>query len=245
MNIFPKINKDGFAISTMLYGLIFVTIAIFYLILALVANRQETNSNFVESVREELLDKSIVKKYEMTNMIKNSSFESGLSEWTTSSDIEIASIGYDGDKSLKFKVTNPDSDIVSMSQQVLDDTVPILGHLYYGALMFKSTSDFSTTDSRFEWIYNDNVGAKMVFAVKNVSTTDWIKLSNIQKIEVDTYLDKPWKIRNFQRKFNNDSYVDALILIDLTETFGVGHEPTKDWCDANINYFSEKAEIYK
>ena len=47
-------NKKGFAISTMLYGLVFVTIAVFYLILAIVANRNQTNNNFVEEIREEL-----------------------------------------------------------------------------------------------------------------------------------------------------------------------------------------------
>lgn len=49
-------NKKGFAISTMLYGLVFVTIAVFYLILAIVGNRNEANNNFVQEVREQLQD---------------------------------------------------------------------------------------------------------------------------------------------------------------------------------------------
>ena len=49
-----KLNKKGFAISTMLYGLIFVTIAIFYIILKIVADRNEINNDYVTSVREEL-----------------------------------------------------------------------------------------------------------------------------------------------------------------------------------------------
>ena len=51
-----KNNKKGFAISTMLYGLIFVTIAVFYLILAVVSSRNQANNNFVNEVREELQD---------------------------------------------------------------------------------------------------------------------------------------------------------------------------------------------
>ena len=51
-----KINKNGFAVSTMLYGIIFVTIAIFYLIIGIVANRNEDNSSYVENIREELND---------------------------------------------------------------------------------------------------------------------------------------------------------------------------------------------
>lgn len=49
-----KINKKGFAISTMLYGLIFITIAIFYMIINIVSDRNQTNTQFVNEVREEL-----------------------------------------------------------------------------------------------------------------------------------------------------------------------------------------------
>ena len=49
-----KLNKKGFAISTMLYGLIFVTLAVFYLIISIVMNRQQANVNYTEEVREEL-----------------------------------------------------------------------------------------------------------------------------------------------------------------------------------------------
>jgi hypothetical protein len=33
-------------------------------------------------------------------------------------------------------------------------------------------------------------------------------------------------------------WYDGLMIIDLTEAFGEGNEPTKAWCDANIPYFS-------
>ena len=51
-----KLNKKGFAVSTMLYGLVFVTVAIFYLIINIVAARNEINDNFVNDVRTELDD---------------------------------------------------------------------------------------------------------------------------------------------------------------------------------------------
>lgn len=50
-------NKKGFAISTILYGLVFLTVAIFYMIIAVVSNRNEDNNNFVNEVREELNNK--------------------------------------------------------------------------------------------------------------------------------------------------------------------------------------------
>ena len=53
---FMKLNKKGFAVSTMLYGLIFTTIAIFYLIIAVVSDRNQVNTDFVNEVREQLND---------------------------------------------------------------------------------------------------------------------------------------------------------------------------------------------
>ena len=47
-------NKKGFAISTILYGLIFVTIAVFYLIIRLESTRHTNNTNYVETIREQL-----------------------------------------------------------------------------------------------------------------------------------------------------------------------------------------------
>ena len=49
-----KNNKKGFAISTMLYGLVFVTIAVFYLIVAIVGNRNQANTLYVDEIRESL-----------------------------------------------------------------------------------------------------------------------------------------------------------------------------------------------
>lgn len=54
-------NKKGFAISTMLYGLVFVTIAVFYLILSIVGKRNDSNYNYVQEVREQLQDGLIIK----------------------------------------------------------------------------------------------------------------------------------------------------------------------------------------
>jgi hypothetical protein len=32
-------------------------------------------------------------------------------------------------------------------------------------------------------------------------------------------------------------WFDGIMLIDLTEAFGAGNEPSVSWCDANIPYF--------
>lgn len=43
----------------------------------------------------------------------------------------------------------------------------------------------------------------------------------------------------------NTSYVDDICIVDLTEAFGKGNEPSKEWCDSNINYFNGSTTVIK
>ena len=43
--------------------------------------------------------------------------------------------------------------------------------------------------------------------------------------------------------FLEPTWLDGLMLIDLTADFGAGNEPDKAWCDANLPYFSNKYNI--
>ncbi len=49
-----KLNKKGFAISTMLYGLIFITVTIFYMIISFISNRVNDNNNLVDEIRTQI-----------------------------------------------------------------------------------------------------------------------------------------------------------------------------------------------
>lgn len=42
---------------------------------------------------------------------------------------------------------------------------------------------------------------------------------------------------------NTIAYIDDAMLIDLTAAFGTGNEPTQEWCDTNIEYFSGNKTI--
>ena len=77
------------------------------------------------------------------------------------------------------------------------------------------------------------------------TSTDFIKLSSIQTITDSTYLSNNWNIRNFHVNVNEYSYADGLLLIDLTAAFGAGNEPSKEWCDENIDYFDGSIVVYK
>lgn len=166
-----------------------------------------------------------------SNLVWNGSYENGSSGWNNATN--IVSGGYTGSKSLKF---NAGSSVDT--HQTFDTAKLKLNHKYYGALMFKSSSNFSKGDSRFELWAGDNMdgGDRLIFGRKNLKTTTWQRISSIQTITTDAYLNKNWFIRNLLHNPNSDSYTDDLIIVDLTETFGAGNEPTKEWCDANITY---------
>lgn len=185
--------------------------------------------------------------YCAVNLIKNGSFEDQLNLWTTSY-VSISSDAYSGKYSLQFgKNTTDNDDVIAMSYQSLMLDNPELNHMYYASLMFKSSSSFNTRDNRFEWYAGEVDGAStLIFARKDIKANTWTRLSAIKTITTSEYLlSKKWIIRNFQRGANEYSYSDDLILIDLTDTFGAGNEPSKEWCDANLVWHEGKKIIYK
>ena len=111
---------------------------------------------------------------------------------------------------------------------------PIANHKYYGALRWKTAgSSFSAADDRFEWYNSDTSNGMMVFARKNIATNgQWVLLSSIQSLS--SVASGSWQLRNFTVNSTDDSWCTRLMIIDLTDTFGAGNEPTKEWCDANI-----------
>lgn len=49
---------------------------------------------------------------------------------------------------------------------------------------------------------------------------------------------------NFEGMIENSIvYIDNAMLIDLTAAFGTGNEPTQEWCDTNIEYFTDNITI--
>ena len=111
---------------------------------------------------------------------------------------------------------------------------PIASHKYYGACRWKTAgSSFSAGDARFEWWCNDTASGKLVFADKTMATNgQWVLLSSIQSLS--SVASGSWKFRNFVINPSTESWCTRMMIIDLTDTFGAGNEPTKEWCDANI-----------
>lgn len=133
-----------------------------------------------------------------------------------------------------FYIKFPSGDGVKMSVEVMP--TPIANHKYYGGIFWKTTgSSFSIADGRFEWFHTDgDNNVQLTFATKNVATNgNWVKLSSILQAGSNPS-EGQWTIRNFIVNGTTDSYCSKPIIVDLTECFGEGNEPTKEWCDENI-----------
>lgn len=163
-----------------------------------------------------------------TNLIKNSGYEEGTTNWTLSNSKIVTNVSKSGTSSLQLQ-----PNVTSMSTQPMD--IPIANHIYYGSVEFLSSNTFAVADNRFEWFLTDATNSLMVFARKGDKTATWKKLS--ERLSLTAPNAGSWKIRNFLVKSNEVAYTDELFIIDLTEIYGAGNEPSKEWCDENISYF--------
>ena len=167
----------------------------------------------------------------LTNLVTNGSFEDGSNGWSLSNASVTNTQHSDGSSSLMLNANT-----TAMSTQTLSESAPTINHQYYGKLNFLSNNNFTTVGARYEWLFNDNPGALMTFANKDISTTDWKIMSEILSINTPTYLSENWYLRNFVVDANAISYVDDLVLVDLTDSYGNSY-PSKEILDRSIGYF--------
>lgn len=120
---------------------------------------------------------------------------------------------------------------------------PVLGHKYYGRCYQKSPLGFTCTDARFEYYVGDNIGvSNLVFGVMKDTKGEWERLSSIQQL-TSAPTAGTWMTRNFVVSASNLCYRKELMIIDLTEAFGAGNEPTVEWCDEYLPYIENKKLI--
>ena len=109
---------------------------------------------------------------------------------------------------------------------------PIPNHKYYGAVIWRTLPGNTSSDNRFEWWCGDTTTKDMIFAAKSDTNGQAIKVSGIKSMPVVD--DGTWVVRNFIVNSNTKTWTSDPIIVDLTEIFGVGNEPDKEWCDKNI-----------
>lgn len=197
-------------------------------------------ANNISNYYTAILIKTSTTSYSIKNIVTNGGFENNLDNWTTITGLTTITNDEKSSGNYSLKLVKNGTNYIDQSINT-----PILGHLYYHAFDFKSSNSFiAQNETRNEIFYKDDDGGQMYIG-KDKKFPMWNKISKIQSINVSTYLDKEWVYRILMINSNEDSFVDNVILIDLTATFGSGNEPDKDWCDKHINYFDGTTTIYK
>lgn len=114
---------------------------------------------------------------------------------------------------------------------------PIYGHKYYGRCYQKAPTDYSCADGRFEYYAEDTIGTGlMTFSFMEPTNNEWKMVSKIVELTGEP-TSSSWMLRSFTVNGTTDAYRKEIIIIDLTETYGSGNEPNKEWCDNNIPFF--------
>ena len=200
-------------------------------------------------------DKKQVQEYTITNMVINGSFENGNENWEctsgTANSFDYFSVGNVTDEqsllgkySYKISPSPIESPYAYVYFKDNESNAYNLSlnknHIYYASVNYLSpNSEIELTVNSTDWNTDDGI---LHYEIKNKSSV-WNKSS----IYFTSSRDKIVFIRvvNRNNKLDVDSYFDGVILVDLTETFGAGNEPTKEWCDKNIPYFDGTTKIYK
>ena len=167
---------------------------------------------------------------QVLNLVKNGSFESNYTNWTTNSLSGTNPLTIN--TSYKKYRNNSSSRIASSnaSNYLTQDVQFIENHKYY---YFVSGYTTSTSNQSITSDINNRTGS--VITINANSNLGWVKGSVI-------YNGLSTETRSISVNHGVTSavtFVDGIGIIDLTEVFGKGSEPTKDWCDTNIDYYND------
>lgn len=167
-----------------------------------------------------------------SNRVKNSDFENDFTNWNTYGSGATATIETDikiyGNKSMKIVFTT-----TNQYRKYQDIIFPTEHKIYVvGFCNITTTSDAGVS------LYTTDYGSMDTNRISSNADTNklnvWQKLSLIKEVINDG-------IRvQFGRVCGGDvtAYFDGFMAIDLTELFGAGNEPTKEWCDQNLHYIN-------
>lgn len=172
----------------------------------------------------------------LNNLIKNSGFETDINWVLSGNSSYVTTDKVSGSRCLKL----PAGSTTPMGIQSLSP--PILNHKYYSSVMLKSDGNTGGNDGRSEFYGGDGLGKNWVFqSTLNFNNSSWTKVSSLHSIDVINASNFMWRL--FIVNPTANLFVGNLILVDLTAAFGLGKEPTKEWCDANIPYFENEYSI--
>lgn len=175
----------------------------------------------------------LTKKVTITNLITNPEFIEA-SGWSGSN----CTISYyvEGDS------TNLKVDSGTGSETLIySSTYPYMtqNHIYYASVDKYEPATYSDVKNmQFYWPEAEPSMGSGLVTNSSAVPGGWYRYS-----VVDSRTNWSSGNQKFRFDFENGgaarlAYFDGVILIDLTESFGSGNEPPKDWCDSNIPIFT-------
>lgn len=183
--------------------------------------------------------------YNITNLVTNGSFEDGNTVFTS---LQNASVTTDTEKFnsglnsiLLLPVDTTLNEAYTQTEKIYSYE---LGHKYYYQVHYFSESTIQLF--LISYNYKDN---NINFSKSFKPTIQWEKASlytgnNSSESDITVSAnDIRLRIDNNNSGSYRESYFDDITLIDLTETFGAGNEPSQEWCDDNINWFEGTTTI--
>lgn len=181
--------------------------------------------------------------YQITNMFVNGSFEDGFTGWNSNlynkGGVTLSTTQKTHGNNSIYATPVNDGERAAF---YTNSTIKLLkNHKYYFA-----------TDAFYE--SSPSVRSVLLTLVKDGGYTrhligdisvlyEWQKLSEIITVPIDVEYSDIRVGHSYGNSEKYEVYVDSVILIDLTEAFGAGREPSKEWCDENIKYFDGTISI--
>lgn len=169
-------------------------------------------------------------KYTIKNKVNNGSFELGnLNYWGvegTNSEWGIAKIPHLGTYCAYRKANAEKAHVLVQNLYWYE------GHMYY---YFGYA--ISSTQQKFTCDVTNKGGQFTITSVPSVYTKG-------SSIYTATFTGANYISVNWAATTDNVN-CDCIGVVDLTEAFGAGNEPDKEWCDQNIDYFEGSTIVYK
>ncbi len=183
--------------------------------------------------------------YEMTNLIVNGDFSDGANGWSKSMSKEPLNDAEDwigevcGSKACFF---------TEGQNKIFQYYVTVPSHKVYVKTNV-NVQGYGDDKSAGFHVYNidETVAAAYVFAEKDAlfEDYDYSLLYTATAEEQYLSLGRTGLEYDMGYSFAGPLYYSKVLVVDLTETFGSGNEPTKEWCDANIEWFDGTTIINK
>ena len=169
-------------------------------------------------------------KYQITNLVKNGSFENGLNNWTlsgTSGSWGTISVEHYFGSKAAYRVASAEG-----HNFIRQNIYWTSGHKYYyfgyAIALTKQIFACNVTDK----------GGK--FTLETVSH----ELRKAATIYTADFTGNNTISVNYAAITDNIN-IDGIGVVDLTAAFGAGNEPSLSWCNSNIAYFDGTTQVYK